>query len=249
MKRLARMLFAGLGIVIAGSAISLVPHKPATAGGVTAVTVTNPSLAVTQSGPWNVGITGTPSVNIGTPTVNLGAGNTVGISGNVGIIGTPTVSVSTLPAVSLAGAPNVNIAGSSAILAVQDMAGPLTNVGRLPSQQVMLVFNLNCLPVSAWLAVTGSGGGSCFDMANEAGKVLVITDIFWSALGTAGTTCFATLGLNEPFLWSAAQVGPDGYVTKDEHHTTGAMMTVNPQLTSSCNLRNALLHGYLLPNQ
>ncbi len=83
MKRFARMLFAGLGIAIAGSAISLVPHKAATATGGAPVTVLNPSLAVTQSGPWNVGINGTPNVNIGTPTVNLGAGNTVGINGTV----------------------------------------------------------------------------------------------------------------------------------------------------------------------
>jgi|SRR5215831_4320664 len=43
----------------------------------------NGTVGATQSGTWNVGITGIPSVNVGTPTVNLGAGNTVGINGTV----------------------------------------------------------------------------------------------------------------------------------------------------------------------
>jgi hypothetical protein len=226
--------------------------KPA-AGGTTTTSTQNVNVVNTPT--VNVGtmpavsISGTPAVNVNSlPAVNVNSLPPVSLAGTpaVSINGTPTVSVSTLPAVSLAGTPNVNIAGSSAILAVQDVAGSLTNVGRLPSQQVMLFFDLKSCP-SAWLAVTSSGNSSCFDMANEAGKVLVITDIFWSALGTAGTTCFATVGET---VWSAAQVGPDGWATKDEHHTTGAMMTVNPQLISfGCNLRNALLHGYLLPNQ
>jgi len=252
----AKLLFilSCLAVTVAADALEA-QTKPAASG---TTTTSTQNVNVVNTPTVNVGtmpavsISGTPAVNVNSlPAVNVNSLPPVSLAGTpaVSINGTPTVSVSTLPAVSLAGTPNVNIAGSSAILAVQDVAGSLTNVGRLPSQQVMLNFTLNC--PSAWEAITSSAGGSCFDMANQSGKVLVITDIYWSGQGTAGTTCFATLGyFGIPFLWSTAQVGPDGWATKDQHHTTGAMTTLNPQPTASgCNLRNALLHGYLLPNQ
>src|SRR6266481_4990943 len=68
MKRFSRALVATFGFVFLGLVISLVPQKSAV--GVNTATqnvnVTNPSLNVnaSQSGTWNVGITGTPSVNI-----------------------------------------------------------------------------------------------------------------------------------------------------------------------------------------
>ena len=103
MKRFARMLFAGLGIVIAGTAMSLVPHKAATAGGSAPVTVTNPSLPVTQSGPWNVDINGTPSVNANITnqsplpvTGTLSVGNFPNTQ-NVNVANSPTVQVGNSP--------------------------------------------------------------------------------------------------------------------------------------------------------
>src|SRR5262252_6427925 len=87
----AVMALAAAGVLISGS------HNVAQAGpGSAAVSITSPlplpitgtatvsgTVGATQSGTWNVGITGIPSVDVGTPTVNLGAGNTVGINGTV----------------------------------------------------------------------------------------------------------------------------------------------------------------------
>jgi hypothetical protein len=149
MKRFARMLFAGLGIAIAGTAMSLVPHKAATAGGMTAVTVTNVPLPVTQSGPWNVGITGTPNVNIGTPTVNLGPGSTVGISG------TPTVT----------------IGGSSVALPTQDLSTFASANVSLQNRVPNTAGPLGLIDLSS----TGVSASCCF--AVPAGQTLVVTSI------------------------------------------------------------------------
>lgn len=82
MKRFSRALIGIFGLVVIGSVMSLTPQKSAKgAGGSAPVNIVNTPLpvqgtvAATQTGTWNVGITGTPSVNIGTPTVNLGTGN------------------------------------------------------------------------------------------------------------------------------------------------------------------------------
>lgn len=91
MKRFSRTLITIFGLVVVGSVMSLIPQENAkvAAGSSTPVTVVNTPLpvhgtvAATQSGPWNVGITGNPSVNIGTPTVHLSTGNSVGINGPV----------------------------------------------------------------------------------------------------------------------------------------------------------------------
>jgi len=251
----AKLLFILSCLAVTAAAEALEAQTKPAASGTTTTSTQNVNVVNTPT--VNVGtmpavsISGTPTVNVNSlPAVNVNSLPPVSLAGTpaVSINGTPTVSVSTLPAVSLAGTPNVNIAGSSAILPVQNVAGTLTNVGRLPSQQVILSLDFSC--PSAWSASNINGSSSCFDMAGEAGKVLVITDVYWSGQGTAGTTCFATLGYySTPFLWSAAQVGPDGHVTKNEHQTTGATTTVNPQLIASCTLHNGLLHGYLLPNQ
>jgi hypothetical protein len=100
MKLFARiiLLALGLGGVVVG--LSFFPRRPVAAAPPTPsipVNITNTPLPVslsgngtisgnvsaTQSGTWNVGITGTPSVNVGTPTVTLGTGSTVGINGSV----------------------------------------------------------------------------------------------------------------------------------------------------------------------
>lgn len=86
--------FAGLAGLIA---LTDPPQSGAAASSGPAVTVLNTPLPVSgtvsanaaQSGLWNVGITGTPTVNVGTlPAVSIS--------------GTPTVSVSGMPTVSLA---------------------------------------------------------------------------------------------------------------------------------------------------
>jgi len=98
MKQFSKLMLIALSFGILTVALSLVPSKPAGAAGSAPVTVTNTPLPVqgtvsaTQSGPWTVGINGTPMVSVtntpsvaltGTPTVNLGPGNAVGINGPV----------------------------------------------------------------------------------------------------------------------------------------------------------------------
>jgi hypothetical protein len=95
MQRFARGAVTVAGILIFGSALTVVPRNSASAGAnasnvnvvnTPSVNVANSALpvsgtvAATQSGPWNVGITGTPSVNIGTPTLQLAGGTTVGVT-------------------------------------------------------------------------------------------------------------------------------------------------------------------------
>jgi len=95
MKRFSRTLYATVGFLTLGFAVSLVPPRSVQGANnpTQNVNVTNPSLNVNalQNGTWSVGITGTPNVNVGTPTVMLDAGSTVGISGSVHV-GNPATS-------------------------------------------------------------------------------------------------------------------------------------------------------------
>lgn len=95
MKRFARFLLATFGLGALGFGISLVPQKTAVGAGGAPVFVENTPLpvsgtvAATQSGAWNVGISGTPNVNVATlPPVT---GNV-----NATLTGTPTVNVASL---------------------------------------------------------------------------------------------------------------------------------------------------------
>jgi hypothetical protein len=96
-KRFARALGATLAIVVLGSFVFLVPQKNVTAQSGPMVTIVNPlplpvtgnvnaavngTVAAQQSGAWNVGITGTPNVNIGNYPATL-TGASVPVSGSV----------------------------------------------------------------------------------------------------------------------------------------------------------------------
>lgn len=78
MKRFASIFGISSCIIAAGVLLSLLPGRRVAASNIQSVNVANPSLAVTQSGSWNVGISGTP-------TVNLGSSASVGISGTPGM--------------------------------------------------------------------------------------------------------------------------------------------------------------------
>ena len=82
MKRFSRALVATFGFVFLGLVVSLVPQKSAVgvSNATQNVNVTNPSLNVnaSQSGTWNVGISGTPSVNVS----NLPSSQNVSFNGN-----------------------------------------------------------------------------------------------------------------------------------------------------------------------
>ncbi len=175
MKRFARMLFAGLGIVITGTATSLVPNKAATAGNGAPVMVINTPLPVTQSGPWNVGINGTPSVNIGTPTVNLGAGNTVGINGTPTVtiggssVALPTKDLSTFASVNVSLQHRVNasggVSGIGSDLFALSSTGVFSPSFAVPAGQTLVVTSIDISPVTPGpgtnhITVIGSLGGA-----------------------------------------------------------------------------------------
>jgi hypothetical protein len=106
MKRFARAFAVTLGLVILGSAVSLVPQRSASGTGSAPVTVMNTTpipvtgnvtaavsgtVGAQQNGNWNVGITGTPYVNIAnTPTVNFAAGSGLTVSNPMDIQNNPT---------------------------------------------------------------------------------------------------------------------------------------------------------------
>jgi hypothetical protein len=75
MKRFAKLLVVTLGFGALGFVISLVPQRNATGAGAAPVSIVssiplsvNGTLSAQQSGNWNVGITGTPTVSLAAGT-------------------------------------------------------------------------------------------------------------------------------------------------------------------------------------
>jgi hypothetical protein len=233
MNRFARMLLVGLGIIGAGTALSLVPHKAANAGGMTDVTVTNVPLPVTQSGAWNVGINGTPSVN-------------ATIANQVPVTGTVNANV-TFPA------------NQSVTLNQQS----ILELGKLPSQQVVLTAGVQSNTCAAWM---DANTGQCFS-GIPTGAVLVIKDINWIAQttitnpGISGNKCELNFwgAANAPFIFSSyATSDVNGGIDKNEHLAGG--LYINPAVLGSqapvwslsnayCSNPIVTLQGYLVPNQ
>src|SRR5579864_1841751 len=169
---------------------------------------------------------------------------------SVTVANTPSVNVANTPAVSISGTPNVNVQ-FPANQAVTVTPGSVTNVGRLPSDQVTLYSPYSFCP-SHILQVGSDGSGSCFDMANHPGQVLVITDILWEGQVAAGNTCLANLEspLGKILFTFNAVGAADGYAAKSEHMTTGLKMTVNATpLADNCSNPIFWTQGYLLTNQ
>ena len=199
---------------------------------------------------------------VNTPTVNVGSLPSVTISG------TPTVAVGSLPPLTLSGTPtvNANVTFPASQAVTVSAPGPLTNVGRFPGQQVMLIATGPGECPSTQFLMAPDGSVSCFDISNYPGQILVITDVFWSALGTPNNTCIFGLGLVGrpgfgPVFESTAVAGADGIASKTEHLTTGVKLTSNPQTMtlapafgSACKFGvffggDSFMQGYLLPNQ
>ncbi len=230
----------GLKSVAAAAAALSFIALAAAAGTLQAQTKAAGTNTVTQ----NVNVVNTPTVKIGMmPAVSLN--------------GTPTVNVGSLPPVNLAGTPTVNANVTfPSNQAVTVTGGPLTNVGRLPSEHVTLIPGIPVGCTTTWGQVTADGTISCFDMANHPGQVLVVTDFYWEGQGPAGSNCVAFL-LSGGAAWylikSGAIVASDGFISKSEHLATGATVTGNPTFHGipggSCGIFDAQLHGYLLPNQ
>ncbi len=184
--------------------------------------------------PQNVDVVNTPTVNVGN---------------------TPSVTVANTPSVNVANTPAVSIAGTPAVTATITAPGPLTNVGRLASQQLTLQAGAGTCTGPNWLQLNADGSTSCFDMANYPGQALVITDVYWRSAGTPGNTCFTDLRLapnNIVVLSSSAVAAADNFAANSEHLTTGVAMTVDPTLRAfgpNCFSQEYQMHGYLVPNQ
>jgi len=143
-------------------------------------------------------------------------------------------------------------------------AGPLTNVGRLPSKQVMLTsIGPGICPTYFAQVSPTDGSTSCFDIANHPGEVLVITDYSWIATALPATTCATAIinshNVNNLYFSSTALADASGIAAKTEHFTTGITLTGNPLITQGKNISASLAScdlaapvqftGYLMPNQ
>jgi len=172
---------------------------------------------------------------------------------NVNVVNTPSVNVSSLPAVILYGTPtvNANVTFPSNLGVTLTQPGPLTNVGRLASQQ----YNLASIPYTIGACATkiGAFGADgtipCFDMTQHQGQILIVTDIEWYATGSSGSACYVGFGFGNGFLLSVSHGGPDGVASKSEHLTTGIKMAGTPAASSNCSGLALYAQGYLVPNQ
>jgi hypothetical protein len=93
-KKLLKILVIALGFGLLSAAVSSIPTRSAAASGSAPVTVVNTPLPVNgtvqaqQGGPWNVGISGTPIVNVASlPPVSLGGNVNAAVSNPVGNAG------------------------------------------------------------------------------------------------------------------------------------------------------------------
>ncbi len=174
MKRFARMLFAGLGIAIAGSAISLVPHKAATAGNGAPVVVTNTPLPVTQSGPWSV-------------NANITNQLPLPVQGRVSVDNLPStqsVNVANSPTVQLAPGTTVNTGGQDVLVLDQ----VLTLFGSTPVVDVSMYKQIRVVFIAqSGTQVNFSLGASLVD-PNKAGLALPLDDLNASQAGQGTKT-------------------------------------------------------------
>jgi len=181
------------------------------------------------------------------------------------ITGTATVSGTVGAKQSGPWSVNANVTFPASQGVTVNAAGPLTNVGRLPSKQVTLTSIVGAICPTFFAQVSSADGStSCFDMANHPGEVLVITDYTWIGLAVSpGATCATAIinssNPNNLYFSSAAVADSARIAAKTEHFTTGITLTGNPQIVqgklistflASCDLLTPVqFTGYLMPNQ
>jgi hypothetical protein len=154
----------------------------------------------------------------------------------------------------------VNLAAVSVLSVPVAVAasGPLTNVGRLASQQVVLS-NLGPACGGLFARVKPDGSNTC-PYAISPGHLLVITDMEWSLPGpqfggTPGT--YATLNLEDSagnvVAFSAALADINGTASKSEHFTAGVVLGAVPGVITGGSpfpvVPGVVLRGYEVPNQ
>lgn len=190
-----------------------------------------------------VTVTNTPNVSVvNTPAVTVA--NTVPVTG--------TVAISSMPPVTLGGSVNADITNTIA------NAVPTHNADRLPSALITLRLNAS--------GTTGDeipGDGTInTNFTIPSGDVFVVTDYYWEArLASPNTLVTAGLfpGTSVTFDAddSAAEADANGFASKNVHLTTGIVCTVTQNVHflaistfgTDGVLSNAIVHGYLAPNQ
>ena len=220
-----------LGLLTAGRLMFEPVASGAGAAGSAPVTVTNTPLPVqgtvsaTQSGPWNVGISGTPSV-----------------------------SVSSLPAVQFNGAQPVTVTNTplSASISGSPTITLPTHLGIQPSSMVALTC-VNVQPfVCAEFAQVAPDGSVTNPFSIPAGMDLVITEASWSAIGgisgkTARFSILASSGAS--YHHSMAQINADGIAGANEIYTSGFRVSTMPTFVVSPGMGNLVVRGYLVSHQ
>ncbi len=220
-----------LTLVVALAGVTIPQPRPLQAAGSAPVTVTNTPLPVqgtvsaTQSGPWNVGISGTPSV-----------------------------SVSSLPAVQFNGAQPVTVTNTplSASISGSPTITLPTHLGIQPSSMVALTC-VNVQPfVCAEFAQVAPDGSVTNPFSIPAGMDLVITEASWSAIGgisgkTARFSILASSGAS--YHHSMAQINADGIAGANEIYTSGFRVSTMPTFVVSPGMGNLVVRGYLVSHQ
>jgi hypothetical protein len=194
----------------------------------TSVNVLN-TPGVNQSGTWNVGINGTPNVNVANnPAINILSMPGVTQSGawSVGINNTPSVNVANAPSVNIATMPNVSIAGTPIV--GLDAGNNTVKIDTSTPLPVRTVDNpaLRPLQVSFPAVVTNGFPTPIFMAHVPAGSCLVIEQITTQGSVTTGGTV-------QMFITTTAggSQANHGLVVGEQHSVGGQDYFTGTQLT------------------
>jgi hypothetical protein len=129
----------------------------------------------------------------------------------------------------ITGTANVNVTNpaTAPVPTSAQPGGPLTNLGRLASELVVLQLTSSPSPTcQEWFRVFPDGTFQCFTSV-PAGLALVVTDLEWDGLGTAGDVAKAAVG----YAVSGGGVPPFGTFYLTAAGTVGGMGTCSEART------------------
>jgi hypothetical protein len=163
--------------------------------------------------------------------------------------------------VGITGMPSVNVANSAAapVLERNVDAGTLTHVSQKASNLVNLVSTSTIFAGEGYRRVLPDGSGAS-NFTTPAGKGLVVTDVHWRChQATPGSIVFFDLEVLEApnvgsqfIIETEATADSNGDANKDEHFTTGVVVTgaLDKPLTTNfqCPSWDVRVLGYLVPN-
>lgn len=167
------------------------------------------TIPVTQSGSWNVGVTGTPNVNI--------ANTSVPISGSVGITGTPNVNITNASAipVSLPGTQPVSLASVPTHAVTQSGAWTQTPTGAATLTTTPTAVAVGATSV---LLVAAQSGRRSLMIQNMGGTTLMLS---FAATADAAAPTF--------------QVPAGGWIVIDRETWTGAVTAIRASGSATSN--------------